>query len=643
MLRLLKNLLRLLLTIILLLLVGLGVALWRVNRSLPPQLCRWLEARFSRGPTALFFEEASFNLWRGIELRQVRLYHKQRFGDPILSAEALELKGALSSLYPPDYMIESVKFSGLLVDPEPEVERRAEASQLLDWDACTEVVRYLVPYAPQPIKLELLNSTICGIVTSRTTCSLRLEQDHLYLADIRIDIVAARFSERLDGEAICDLPARRFKMTMHGTLTPDVVERLLLLLDAEHVVEVCRDFDNYSKPLAVNGSMLIDIPPADSGHIMGQDLRAVVEGSGLTYRGMPLKRLHLALQWLKQEGGERRLIASPVIARSDEGQLELAAVNYPGRGEANIRINSTLALSDLLQVLEVDSPPLLTNLTCNTPPTFSLSGTFSRHGTHHFRGTAACESLTVAGLKLQRSLADFEICGTNNLDISHFGVSGYGGGVTGAVALAYHPGTTVPHLTLKADGRNLSLKELAEDLGRRPMTRGTLELQLAGSTPLSTNQLDQLVARGNITIRNGTIFRIPLFAGLTDFLGRNVPGVDLLLMQSDATFPLTATNGVVSVRHLQIEGNLFSFNAKGSCNLLAPGYPLSGVAQLRFFKQKTLIGMLAWVVTLPVSKLMEFRIAGPLTDPTWDYIGIYDRIRDLFRSNPDKQGRELQQ
>ena len=50
-------------------------------------------------------------------------------------------------------------------------------------------------------------------------------------------------------------------------------------------------------------------------------------------------------------------------------------------------------------------------------------------------------------------------------------------------------------------------------------------------------------------------------------------------------------------------------------------------------KQKTVAGMLARLVTLPISKMMEFRVAGPVTRPQWSYIGLIDRLMDSIRGD----------
>ena len=40
-------------------------------------------------------------------------------------------------------------------------------------------------------------------------------------------------------------------------------------------------------------------------------------------------------------------------------------------------------------------------------------------------------------------------------------------------------------------------------------------------------------------------------------------------------------------------------------------------------------------MTLPVSKMMEFKVKGPAEDANWNYVGIIDRIVSIFREDED--------
>jgi hypothetical protein len=106
-------------------------------------------------------------------------------------------------------------------------------------------------------------------------------------------------------------------------------------------------------------------------------------------------------------------------------------------------------------------------------------------------------------------------------------------------------------------------------------------------------------------------------------------------MQSDADVNCTLTNGLVTIDNVAVSGNLFSMVASGRCRINKEGTPIDMLAQLRFFHSQSLIGKLARLVTLPVSKMMEFRVTGPIRDPEWSYIGVIDRIKSIFWTRED--------
>ena len=204
----------------------------------------------------------------------------------------------------------------------------------------------------------------------------------------------------------------------------------------------------------------------------------------------------------------------------------------------------------------------------------------------------------------------------------------YGGAVTGRVDLAFPPGGDD---TIDLD---LSFRDVHTDPLRvrfdpeAQPSKGRLAGRVALAGPLDSAKLNALHGAAKLSARDAAITRIPLFAGLTDFIGRNVVGVDLLVMQSDSDLSLALTNGLATVERLSIDGNMLSLVAKGKCRIDASGLPVEGVAQVRFFHSRSLAGFLARLVTLPVSKLMEFRVYGPLAKPTWDYIGLIDRLAE---------------
>ncbi len=56
--------------------------------------------------------------------------------------------------------------------------------------------------------------------------------------------------------------------------------------------------------------------------------------------------------------------------------------------------------------------------------------------------------------------------------------------------------------------------------------------------------------------------------------------------------------------------------------------PVELVAQLRLLHSQSFLSKIIHYATFPVSKLLEFRVYGPLRSPSWNYIGPIDRIAE---------------
>ena len=77
------------------------------------------------------------------------------------------------------------------------------------------------------------------------------------------------------------------------------------------------------------------------------------------------------------------------------------------------------------------------------------------------------------------------------------------------------------------------------------------------SGTLATNPVASLSGNGAFSLAGAVLSRVPVFAGLTEYMARNIPGVDLLVSQSDASFSFQAEAGEISSSDLLVEGRHF--------------------------------------------------------------------------------------
>jgi len=360
-----------------------------------------------------------------------------------------------------------------------------------------------------------------------------------------------------------------------------------------------------------------------------------VQSPAIPFRSLLLDSLRLTLQWYRH-GQDRKLTVAPIRVAAGGGEAEMAVAYHPARHLADFTLQSTLSATNLLAAAGAVAPPLVTNFQFAAPPVLAVAGTWAGAQARQettLRGRATCGALAARGCRFTNAQAEFYVAGSNRVEVSRLSADSYGGSLTGRVAFVRDGAAAPPRVDIHLAVRQVDVASALADNHVASEMGGRLDERLQLAFPWQPAPQAGMVGEGHFDIREGALLRIQLFAGLTDFLGRNVPGVDALLMQSNASLPFTVTNGMVRVEAFRVEGNLFSLTANGRCRLTPPDYPVEGVAQLRFFKQKTVAGMLARLVTLPISKMMEFRVAGPVSHPHWSYIGLIDRLMDTIRGD----------
>ncbi len=147
---------------------------------------------------------------------------------------------------------------------------------------------------------------------------------------------------------------------------------------------------------------------------------------------------------------------------------------------------------------------------------------------------------------------------------------------------------------------------------------GTLDLAATFDGPLSELGAD-VPKRGrgtfNADIRETNIFRVPLFAGLTDILADFVPGVDFLVEQNEAHIRATIDEGRWNVSRLAVSGGAFSIDGSGTAD--ADGSDLDLVVRVRLLNEKSWVGRRVRDLLRPLSGLFGLHATGSASSPRW--------------------------
>jgi hypothetical protein len=143
--------------------------------------------------------------------------------------------------------------------------------------------------------------------------------------------------------------------------------------------------------------------------------------------------------------------------------------------------------------------------------------------------------------------------------------------------------------------------------------------------PLNTALVSQVNGKMSLTLKNGHIARLKLFAGLTDYLAKTVPGIASMVDQSNAEVEGVISNGVIKASKILISGGVFTITGRGTYSM--PDDKIDITARVRIFRNDSILVKLANPITWTFSKLLlEFKVYGSINDPKWEYVSVVERL-----------------
>jgi uncharacterized protein involved in outer membrane biogenesis len=325
----------------------------------------------------------------------------------------------------------------------------------------------------------------------------------------------------------------------------------------------------------------------------------------------------------------------PVNAQLADGSSMTGTVFYENTNDIGYvtfrNVHSTTSLSNALAVADVLNDGMLDCLQPETPPTITLNGVMAvdpvHAATNRIDGTIAFNQGTFFGIPLRKAFTEFHMRGERIAFTDARASMPHGGKIDGCGAISF-PGfrEDTASFNVAIKGSDIALDDALTALG---MNSGEMRGKVSGivefNGPLTTALVSRVNGKAAISMRNGHLARLNMFAGLTDYLAKNIPGVSSLVDQSNAEIECTITNGVIRASKIQISGDVFSITGKGSYSI--PDDRIDITARVRIFKNDSIIGKIANPITWTFSKLlMEFKVYGSLNDPKWEYISVLERL-----------------
>ena len=405
-------------------------------------------------------------------------------------------------------------------------------------------------------------------------------------------------------------PRRILEGRLSGNLVPAGLNPVLLAFESETLPEIFSGFD-----------FPVDPPHADVLIDIRDDFRSItvdVTGGRCLYNGVPIMRFSGVVDVLGDGDDWTDVKLRGLEVTRPEGRAS-ANLHFDFRRHGMIfDASSTLDFAHLAKIVDILSSIPWDSYETTGGNTAVASGYYAFSESTEpsdVRGRITAGAFSFRRRVPARNLsADLRVEG-EEYRFSDIHANLYGGTFHGSACLWPEPDSGDMMLAVTGAVENASAGLVNHDLfGGLEDDPGVVNVRLDAALNVDRDPLRSATGHLSTSVRGARLFRTPLFAGFTDFLSENVPGLDLLVTQDDALAEAVIGNNGVHFKTVRIEGPLVSISGDGSywfSDYLDFGF------RVHLFKHRTFVGKTLKYLLYPLSKLLEVEVTGPLLDPTW--------------------------
>lgn len=618
------------------------IAVTFFEQPVPKRVLAKLTDSLSSDEWLVSVDSASFRLSYGLKLRGLKVFNRRKpAAAPVLSAKMADFKLDLGTLpwsaqtlvrhvtiteldYPRlgdgYYIPDSIEFPG-----QPDFKEKDEPLELslpnVNPFGVTLIQPNILAVAPKFVEISHVS------VTERTITASGI---HLQWSDA--DTIMP-----LDGECTLDLDAQLVKGEMHGFARQHNIRPLLVALEVTNSYAFIDSFTQVTAPVKASCTFEVNLRNSDLHLLL--DLHP----TGGRHNNIPLKNADGQVDirvFVRDTFQNARIVVGPVSANLADGHAMSGTVIYENTNDIGYvifkDIKSSTSLSNALAIADVMNDGTLDCLSIATPPRISLSGILAvdpaHAATNRLDGTLAFERGSFFYIPLTNATTEFHVRGTDVSFSNAQATAPHGGTVSGEGRISIPDfKQEKASFTVAVKSEGVALTDFAEifkfDVGDK---HGTIFGNVTLSGPLQTNISSRICGAGHIECRDGHLAQMKVFAGLTDYLAKHVPGISSFVNQSRGTMDFSLTNGIFRAENIRIEGGFFSIHSSGTYDI--PNDKLDFSARVTLTKNEGFFATLATPITWPFANLskmlLDFKIFGSLEQPEWKYNrNLMDRLK----------------
>jgi len=605
-----------------LLALGMIALLYVFEHGIPQIIVNRLEEKISDKEVMVEIGRATFTMGNGLHLYNISAEPRKLAGESFGRIEEAAIELSISPLITHNERIHSVTLRGVEMPNHPRRIFR-ELAKLKEKREPRKPRKELP--ALKPFKLTVEDSCVIGLSVSKTTATVVLTEPEMRFNDIRLTWQGAGPPRQITGTLMVDLDRDIITGSTHGQAFQEDIEPFLKEMGARGALHIMQRITGVEK--AATASCDFNANIENGNFVIALDL----DVGQCKYRDVALDYARLDITACETNGVVTVDIKNLSSANAS-GKLDGDIFYNESDESVKVRGASTMNHNEVLTMIDILTHGELDPIEPIAPPVVTIEGiaAVATNSTvrHNLQGTVRIGEGVVFGLNIQEAAANFRVQRDSAFLDNVKGSTPSRGKVSGQAEFEIPDNSDLPPAII-ADVKfdEIDLSDLAKVFSITNDRAGACFGDMHLSGILGTNQLHTLNGNGKFAINKGLLTRLPLFAGFTDYISRNIPGVDRVVDQSDCSLDFIIKDGILTSNNFTIEGDVFSIQGKGSYDITRDN--LDFTVHVALFRQKTFAGRVIRMVTFPFKKLLlEFKVYGSINNPEWSYVNILERITD---------------
>jgi hypothetical protein len=582
--------------------VLLIAVLWIVVFGFPDRLCDEMTRRVSsEGPFAIEAESVRLNGWDELVFSRARAYRRRVVGPAAAEANEVLVRFDPRALSRREFCLRSIEVRDGILRPFSAL---AQVRQTNVQDAID--LNFRVPLAVR-------NFQVQGVTVMALDCTIVGAGPSLSFDGAVASVTNAGSVGVAQGWVRCDLQTGITTGLVHTAFSPLLLEPVFAEWRLGYLVTLLRRFEFTDVPPRIDSGFLVT---TGTNYTLALDSQVRIQDG--TYRGVPFMRVDGGVH-VRYGTDHLTVRVDPLVVVRRDGVVEgRLLVDPPAETIAYDGVSSIhpRALARAIGIFQNDELK---------PFSFDGAMRILSSGTLDYREGLGRTELDVKGAVGVLGYGDFTIKdagGTMRMHgltntITSFSGEFLDGAVSGRaeVVLPSRPdGRAAYSLDLRLEKADFAKLAALRNTAAKQEFRGRLDANVEMEGLVGVGQGGSVKGRGSVRVRDGQVFSLPIFGGLSSTMAKIIPGLDFVMRQSDAKADFVVRDGKVIAEKVEITGDVLSLTGRGE-------YTLDGRldfnVRVTLMKEHTLIGSLLRGITKPISWLFEFRLRGTMDKPEW--------------------------